>query len=228
MPMFSRNARALSAVTLAALMLIACGEKKQVKPPERIVNVTTAKVEKKDLPITESAVGMETALGMALDYDPTRTRGGTLYVRLPFPENVAQRLRSGQPVELSDFTQPGQTVRGTIREIRPALSATTLSRDVIVTVANNNWRPAGSIRGEVTLGIRRAALVVPETAVVLRPKGSVVYAVSGEHAKERVVTTGIQRDGFIEVRSGLEAGETIVVDGAALLSDGAKIKVREQ
>jgi RND family efflux transporter MFP subunit len=214
-------------MALVILAIAACGPDKQAKPPERVVSVTTAKVEKKDLVVTESAVGMETALGMALDYDPTRTRRGTFYVRLPFPDHVAQRLRSGQAVTLSDFAQPGQTVRGEIREIRPALSATTLSRDVIVAVANDNWRPTGSIRGEVTVGVKHGALVVPETAVVLRAKGSVVYAINGELAKERPVDTGIVRDGMIEVKKGLQADEAIVVDGAALLSDGAKIKVRE-
>jgi len=221
-----RPARTLFLITLVALGLVACGADKKTKPPERIVNVTTATVQTRDLPVTESAVGMETALGMALAYDPTRTRGGTFYVRLPFPEHVAARLRPGQSVALSDFAQPDKTVSGTIREIRPALSATTLSRDVIVAVTNSAWQPSGSIRGEVTLGVNRGARVVPEQAVVLRPKGSVVYGIADNVAREQPVTTGIIRDGLIEIRSGVEAGETVVVDGAALLSNGAKVQVR--
>lgn len=226
MPTPVRRLRLFAVLGLVPLLVIACGDAKQTKPPERVVTVTAATVTQRDLPITESAVGMETALGMALDYDPTRTRGGTFYVRLPFPENVAVRLRPGQSVALSDFAQPDKTVPGTIREIRPALSATTLSRDVIVAVANSAWRPSGSIRGEVTLGVNRGARVVPETAVVLRPKGSVVYGIADNVARERPVTTGIIRDGQIEIRAGVEAGETVVVDGAALLSDGAKVQVR--
>lgn len=218
--------RAPFVLLLAATLGAACGDAKQAKPPERVVAVTAAVVSQRDLPVTESAVGMETALGMALDYDPTRTLGGTFYVRLPFPENVATRLRPGQAVALSDFARPDKTVAGTIREIRPALSATTLSRDVIVAVANSGWRPSGSIRGEVTLGVNRGARVVPEQAVVLRPKGSVVYSIADNIARERPVTTGIVREGQIEIRAGVEPGETVVVDGAALLSDGAKVQVR--
>lgn len=214
------------ALLFSTILVIACTDSKQAKPPERVVTVTTAVVTQRDLPITESAVGMETALGMALDYDPTRTRAGTVYVRLPFPEHVAERLRPGHPVTLTSFSDPGKKARGAIREIRPALSATTLSRDVIVAVRDGGWRPSGSIRGEVTLGVNRSARVVPEQAVVLRPKGSVVYGIVDDVAKERPVTTGIIRDGTIEIRAGIEPGETVVVDGAALLSDGAKVQVR--
>ncbi len=212
-------------LTLTAL-LAGCGNKEPPKPPEKITNVTIARVAQKDLQITESAVGMETALGVALDYDPTRGGGSTFYVRLPFPEHVANQLKLGQPVTLTSFAGD-KKVQGRIREIRPPLNVTTQSRDVIVTVTNAGWRPEGSIRGEVNLGVRRNALIVPEQAVVLRPAGTVVYIVDSEIVKQRGVKTGIVTDGTIEIVEGLKAEETVVVDGASLLSENAKIKVRE-
>ena len=69
--------------------------------------------------------------------------------------------------------------------------------------------------------------MVPEQAVVLRPAGSVVYVPEGDNVKERVVKQGIARDGEIEIIEGLKSGERVAVDGAGLLSDGAKIKRRE-
>jgi multidrug efflux pump subunit AcrA (membrane-fusion protein) len=215
-------------LTLLAAILAACGNKEPPKPPEKIVNITVATVARKDLPVIESAVGTETALGTALEYDPTRVTRGTYYVRLPFPEHVAQRLKIGQTVTLSGFSDDGRTAQGRIREIRPALSSTTLSREVIVAVAAPDaWRPGGSIRGEVVLGVHKNALVVPEQSVVLRPAGTVVYVVQGEIVKERPVKSGIVRNGEMELREGAEAGETVAVDGAALLSDGARVKIRE-
>jgi membrane fusion protein, multidrug efflux system len=213
---------------LLALLIAACA-KEDVKPPEQVVAVTTASVASRDLAIVESAVGAETAIGSAIGYDPTRVNSGTSYVRLPFPEHVAVELKVGQAVTVSNFTEPERNVRGKIREIRPALNATTLSREVIVAVpSNRNWRPEGSVRGEVTLGVNRNALVVPEQALVLRPAGSVVYVIDGNVAKERPVKTGIARDGMIQITAGLAAGETVAVDGAALLSDGAKVNVQER
>ena len=40
------------------------------------------------------------------------------------------------------------------------------------------------------------------------------------------VKTGIQREGMIEILEGIQPGWIIAVDGAALLSDGAKVSVR--
>ena len=75
--------------------------------------------------------------------------------------------------------------------------------------------------------MRRGATVVPEQAVVLRPAGAVVYVPDGDNVKERAIQTGVQRGGESEILTGLKSGETVVVDGAAMLSDGAKIKVRD-
>mgnify|MGYP001594009866 FL=1 len=211
---------------LLVTVLTGCGAKEPPKPPEKITNVTVARVAQKDLLVTESAVGTETALGAALDYDPTRGGGNTFYVRLPFPEQVANQLKLGQAVTLTTFAG-NKSTPGRIREIRPPLNVTTQSRDVIVAVNNAGWRPEGSIRGEVNLGVRRNALIVPEQAVVLRPAGTVVYMVAGDAVTQRRVKTGVVSEGVIEIVEGVKAEETVAVDGAALLSDNAKIKVRE-
>ena len=62
-----------------------------------------------------------------------------------------------------------------------------------------------------------------------RPAGSVVYVLEdpeGGVVRQRVVEPGERQDGVIEIRSGLEAGEVVVADGASYLSDGALVVVR--
>lgn len=228
-PARSLSLSPLSLVVVLGLLgaLAACAREEAKPAPERITYVTTAKVTTRDLPLVESAVGAETAVGLALNYDPTRVTQGTVYVRLPFPEHVAERLRIGQTVTLSSFFEPERRVSGRIVEIRPALNITTQTREVIVAVREPGWRPSGSIRGEVVLGVRRNAIVVPEQAVVLRPSGTVVYVLEDGVVHERAVQTGLVREGLIEIVAGLKPQETVVVDGAALLSDKAKVKVRE-
>ena len=72
-------------VLLAGLAVLAAGcSKKEVdKPIEKIVNITTTAVIKKDLPITESAVGSTTSLSAAQALDPTQVQRGTFTIRLP-------------------------------------------------------------------------------------------------------------------------------------------------
>jgi hypothetical protein len=212
---------------------------------EKITPVTTARVQTRDLPITEVAVGQETAVGFAQLYDPggDTTRRST--VRLPFPIHIARDIRIGQPITLTNFSD-GKRATGTVRQILPALNTLTQTVEIIAEVPpGSGWRPQGSVRGEIQLGVRRGARVVPEQAVVLRQTGdaqgrasaagggmpgaaTVLYVLAGgDVVKERAAQTGLRRDGLVEIVTGVNADEVVVVDGAALLADGAKVRVRE-
>lgn len=209
-----------------AIITAGCGKKEEQKPPEKVANVTTAQVTARDLPLTESAVGSETWVSQADTYDPTRDLARRIYIRLPFPLDIVRRLKIGQPVTLTNFEDGKKTI-GVIREIRPALSTMTQTVEVIAEVKSpGGWRPAGSVRGEVALEIHRNMPVVPEQSIVLRPAGAVVYVISDNVAHAHPVKTGIQREGMIEILEGIQPGWIIAVDGAALLSDGAKVNVR--
>jgi len=211
-----------------AVLAAGCGKKEADKPIENIVNVTTAVAVKKDLQISESVVGSTTSLSVAQALDPNSVQRGTFTIRLPFPEQVARQLRIGQSVRLTSFDDASKSATARVKEIRPALNSSTQTMEIIAELpAGQEWYSIGSVRGEVVLAVRRGAIVVPEQAVVLRPAGSVVYVPEGDQVKERTVQTGQLRDGEIEILTGLTAGETVVVNGAGLLSDGAKIKRRE-
>lgn len=223
----TRHARFILFFALFAIVA-GCAKKEAEKPMEKVVNITTASVQKKDLPVTESAVGSTTSLSVAQALDPNKMSRSALSIRLPFPEHVARQLRIGQSVRLTSFDESARTATAYIKEIRPSLNSTTQTVEVIAELrAGHNWYSIGSVRGEVTIGIHRAALVVPEQAVVLRPAGSVVYVPEADSVQERIVQTGLARDGEIEIVQGLKAGETVVVDGAGMLSQGAKVKRRE-
>lgn len=205
-----------------------CTKKDAEKPPEKVVNITTASVQKKDLPVTESAMGSTTSLSVAQALDPNKMSRSTLSIRLPFPEHVARQLRIGQSVRLTSFDDAAKTATAYVKEIRPSLNSSTQTMEIIAELRPGQaWYSVGSVRGEVIIGTHRDALVVPEQAVVLRPAGSVVYVPEADSVQERVVQTGLARDGEIEIVQGLKAGETVVVDGAGMLSQGAKVKRRE-
>jgi len=211
-----------------AVLAAGCGKKEADKPIENIVNVTTAVAVKKDLQISESVVGSTTSLSVAQALDPNSVQRGTFTIRLPFPEQVARQLRIGQSVRLTSFDDASKSATARVKEIRPALNSSTQTMEIIAELpTGQEWYSIGSVRGEVVLAVRRGAIVVPEQAVVLRPAGSVVYVPEGDQVKERTVQTGQLRDGEIEILTGLTAGESVVVNGAGLLSDGAKIKRRE-
>jgi RND family efflux transporter MFP subunit len=152
----------------------------------------------------------------------------TLRIRLPFPETIAERIRAGQSVTLSTPTAPGNSINGTIAQLRPMVGETSRSFDAIVEVINpGNWRPGASVNGEVVIETHPGAITVPEQSVVLRPAGTVVYIVESGKALQRKVRTGVRQSGYVEILEGLNAGEQIAVDGAGYLTDQAKVAVKQ-
>lgn len=149
-----------------------------------------------------------------------------LKVRLPFPEASAAHIRIGQVVRLS---APGdaQSSEARISEVRPLVGAQNRAIEAIVPLAHRRWRPGASVNGAVVLGVRAKAVTVPETAVVLRPVGTVIYLAQNGKAVQKGVETGVTRAGRTEIVKGVAAGDTIVVDGAGFLSHDAPLKVKK-
>jgi len=67
-------------------------------------------------------------------------------------------------------------------------------------------------------------LLVPKAAVRTEAGQSVVFVVRDERAERRAVTTGAAQGEQIEIVSGLNVGERIVVEGVNSLADGARVK----
>ncbi len=69
--------------------------------------------------------------------------------------------------------------------------------------------------------------MVPEEAVLQRADGSVVFRVlEGNRVERRIVRTGSIREGWIEIREGLDPGDAVVSRGHADLIDGSVIVPR--
>ena len=69
-------------------------------------------------------------------------------------------------------------------------------------------------------------LVVPKAAVRTEGGQSVVFVVRENRAERRAVTTGPADGEQIEIVSGLNSGERIVVEGVSTLADGARVQER--
>ncbi len=170
-----------------------------------------------------------------------------LRIHLPFPERIAGKLHTGLKVFLTSPTDPERKVTGTVTKIKPMVNLSNRSLDVIVHLSNpGNWFPGSSISGELLLEEHPHALVVPELSVVRRPAGTVVYVLQEEQkkkpsagtessaksppplikARQRLVKTGIRKDGLVEITEGLQEGEVIAYDGAGFLTDNTPVSVK--
>ncbi|MCB5188357.1 efflux RND transporter periplasmic adaptor subunit [Methylobacillus caricis] len=151
-----------------------------------------------------------------------------LRAHLPFPENLAAKIRPGLKVRLSTPTSD-EEAEGILREFKPVIGSTNRAIDILVDIVDQpGWQSGASVTGNIILGQYDNAVVVPEQSVVLRPAGEVVYVIADDIAEQRIVKTGIYQDGNIQILEGLKGGETVAVDGAAFLTDKIRVQVQNQ
>lgn len=151
-----------------------------------------------------------------------------LRVQIPFPETLAAQLRSGLTVQLISPTAPDTVITGQVSEILPMIGSASRAVQLVVEVRNpGDWQPGSSINAYLILEEYPDAVTVPETSVVRRPAGEVVYVIKEGKAEQRVVGTGIRRQGQVQILRGIAAGETVAVDGAGYLTDKAPVAVQE-
>jgi len=151
--------------------------------------------------------------------------GGRLTISLPFPETKAGVIHIGQHVRLS-LPAGGRVMRAVIHDLSPMIGRGSGAFEARLEIANpGGWLPGGSVLADVLVAEHKQAVTVPDASVVLRPKGEVAYVIADGKASERLVRTGAHTDGSVEIIRGLKAGETVAVDGAAFLSDGAAVHV---
>lgn len=150
-----------------------------------------------------------------------------LRAQLPFPESIGAQLKPGLKVRLSTPTSPN-AVETVLLELKPLITEGNRSIIAIADVVNEaGWQPGASVKAEVVISSVASAIMVPEQSVILRPAGRVVYVIKGNTAHQVVVETGDRQHGLIEIKSGLQAGDVVAVDGAGFLTDLATITLGE-
>lgn len=156
--------------------------------------------------------------------DPTGTvleiaNSRQLDILATLPADEALRVRAGQRAHLSS----GE--RGRVLSVGPVDPQTNLVTLRLQASPNTSMRTGAFILVKVVIRVASQAIVIPKECLLNREGKSVVFVVKGEVAKETSVTTGVETEAGVEIRSGLAAGAKVVTQGQYELSDGAKIKV---
>ena len=144
------------------------------------------------------------------------------------PERYAVKLRPGQIVEFAVAAQEGRTHRARVDFIDPVVQNE--NRTIVVKASASNpgglLKPGMFIEARLATATRANAIVVPEDAVQPLRSANVVWAVVDGKANRRVVTLGVRSAGVVEIVSGVQAGEVVVVGGLERMGEGAPVAPR--
>ena len=155
--------------------------------------------------------------------DPAR-----LWVRTRVDQARAQGVQVGQPADIVLRSTPGVALRGEVMRIDLQSDAVTEERIVNVVFESSPAQLYLGELAEVTIHLpgASAVLAVPRAAVTQRDGAGGVWRIEQGRARFQPVKTGIETAQQVQIVSGLEAGDSLIVYSAQQLDEGVRVRER--
>jgi RND family efflux transporter MFP subunit len=147
-----------------------------------------------------------------------------LRLRVDVPERESHSIRNGQSVRVTVEGDP-ESYLGYVKRLSPTISEQNRVLAVEADVRNNGrLRPGAFVSAEIVTDQTSTAVTVPAGAIVTFAGIEKVLVVENGKATEKPVTTGRRGPDWIEIKAGLNVGQTVVVDPGNLQSGQAVIE----
>jgi RND family efflux transporter MFP subunit len=153
--------------------------------------------------------------------DPTQ-----LQLEANVPEALITRIQPGNRlrVRIDALNQP---LDGVVTEVAPSADPNSRTFLAKIDLPSHDDLRAGQF-GRVAIPVGQfAALRVPASAVVKRGQLEIVFVAQDGKAQLRLVKTGKLLENEIEILSGIDSNEVVIVDGLTTLLDGQPVKIVE-
>lgn len=152
----------------------------------------------------------------------------SLVVKLAVPEAQSTEVNEGTPVRVQLDAHVGGTFTGKISRVYPQLDERMRTRTVEAALDDPvDLIPGMFARVEVILARYPDAVTVPAEALRVNAAGEkTVFVLHNGKALGRKVQTGIEEAGRVQITTGVQAGDRVVVAGNETLTDGAAVKAQ--
>jgi membrane fusion protein, multidrug efflux system len=158
-------------------------------------------------------------VGIIVQIDPLR-------LRVEVPERESHDVRSGQSVRVTVEGDP-ESYLGYIKRLSPTISQQNRVLAVEADVRNSGrLKPGAFVRAEIITDQTSTAATVPAGAIVTFAGIEKVIIVEGGKAVEKPVTTGRRGPDWVEIKSGVSVGQSVIVNPGNLQS-GMAVTVTE-
>ncbi|MBV5318464.1 MAG: efflux RND transporter periplasmic adaptor subunit, partial [Desulfobulbaceae bacterium] len=147
-----------------------------------------------------------------------------LQVRTAVPESLVLHLHTGDVLTVK-VDAAAVEVQGTVAEIAPTADPGSRTAAVILDLPPDPNLRTGQFARVLLPGNETKALLIPTTALVPSGQMDRVFVVEGDHARLRLVRTGMHHNGLTEILSGLNPQETVVISNNRLLVNGQRLRI---
>jgi len=170
--------------------------------------------------ITGDILGSDSSIIITLDDN------SIIYSDLKIPETFAAFIKKDLPIKAKFSGNKNKTYSGKVYAVSSRINAETRSLLTRVMIKNTNSELIPGSLLEVVINYNeRNSLAIPDTSMMLEGSKTYAYKVSKDNITNKTeIEVGIRNDGFIEIISGLNEGETIVAEGLKKVRPKGKIK----
>ncbi|MGI6685681.1 MAG: efflux RND transporter periplasmic adaptor subunit [Bacillota bacterium] len=142
-------------------------------------------------------------------------------------EGEVNKLKVGQKVTVIVSAVGEEPFTGTIATISPAADSLSSTFPISIEISNSEHKlkPGMFAEAKLVLETKEGVLVLPKQAVIDSGDKKYVYVVKDNKAIQTEITTGIEDDERVEIVSGLQAGDMIVLSGQNKLQNETPVTV---
>ena len=151
-----------------------------------------------------------------------------LKLTVPVPSVDMASIKVGDPLSFTVDALPGRTFSGQVMNINPSVDEADRSVKVIAEVVNSSGELKGGLfaKGRILTGTRRNIIQVPRSSLIglnVAGKKAGLFTIEADQAHYREVVTGAVAGDQVEIASGLNPGDLLVIRGGFNLKDNDKV-----
>ena len=147
-----------------------------------------------------------------------------LQVVTSIPENNAQTIKLHDRLQVA-IPATAKKITGEVAEISPAIDPRSRTMPIKINLGDSSGLQTGMFARITLPGRSYTTMMIPEAAIVTFGQLQKVFVVEDNRVHMRLVRTGLRKNDLVEILSGLEAGERIVIRGNRLLKGGQQVQI---
>ena len=151
----------------------------------------------------------------------------TLNMEVNLPGKLLGEINVNQRVRVISYMIPDKNMNGVITQVSPTLEPTTRTFKATLDINNKDLllRPGMFVKAEIITTSKENAIVIPKDIILVRRTNKIVYVVTQNIARQRIITTGLENPDIVEVTNGLSVNELLVIEGFETLQNGSKVEM---
>jgi membrane fusion protein (multidrug efflux system) len=163
-------------------------------------------------------------------YVSTSTVIGTIQetdkVKIDFsvPESYEKLVKQGQTLHIRTNTSSDELL-ATVSAVEPQINTATRNIKVRARLTKGNVTPGAFVKVVLSQNIK--GIVVPTNAIIPEALSSQLVLVKNGKAVFQDVETGIRTSNTVEITSGVQLGDTIVVSGVLYVRPNGNVKIKK-